>query len=162
MNEPKKWDRMEDIVDASRGIYETSALAEHEQVATGIGPEGVKISFRCQGCGDLIDLVLEWPEVISLKYGVDPAIAWRGKQQIVQEPMPFTFSHKEGAWAPMGKCGTPNCLWTYGIRIQTHEPERWLGQARRSGYIHPQREAQYSQYCDQLARQIRGQMQQQG
>ena len=158
MSEPKRWDRMEDIVNSSLGIYEGTALAEHEQVQTGISPEGVKLSFRCQGCGDTIDMVLEWPEIIALKYGVDPALAYRGRQQIVQTPMPFTFSTKENSWAPMGKCATSNCQWAYGIRIATHEPERWLAQARRSNYIPTQAEAQLSNYCDNLARQLRGQM----
>ena len=154
----KRWDRMDDITNSTLGIFETTALAEHEQVSAKVSTDGVKLSFRCQGCGDTIDMLLEWPEVIALKYGLDPLLAWRGQQQVVETPMQFTFSKDEGCWAPMGKCGTPNCHWAYGIRIGTGEPEGWLSQARRSQYLHPQAEAQLSQYCDTLARQLRGQM----
>jgi hypothetical protein len=150
---------MDDITNSSLGIFETTALAEHEQVQTKISQDGVMLSFRCQGCGDTIDMLLEWPEVIALKYGIDPLLAWRGKQQVVESPMQFTFSKEEASWAPMGKCSTSNCRWAYGIRIGTQEPERWLGQARRANYLHPQAEAQLSQYCDGFARQLRGQMQ---
>ena len=73
--------------------------------------------------------------------------------------MPFTFSREEAAWVPMGKCSNGQCRWAYGIRISTQDPERWLQNARRAGYIHPTAEAQLSQYCDQLARSMRAQMQ---
>jgi hypothetical protein len=149
---------MNDITNSSLGIFETTALAEHEQVGTKVGPDGVKLSLRCQGCGNTIDILLEWPEVIALKYGLDPLLAWRGQQRIVETPMQFTFSKDEASWAPMGKCEEANCHWAYGIRIGVHEPENWLGQARRANFLHPQHEAQLSQYCDQLARRLRGQM----
>jgi hypothetical protein len=156
MGDDKNFDRFHDVVIGNRGIAEGQALSEHEQVHSAVTPEGPVLEFTCQGCGTPIQMTLEWPEVIALKYGIDPALCWRGQQQVVGNPMPFSYSSKENAWVPLGRCGNGACNWYYGIRIFPHEPERWLQQARRSRFIDTVVENQLSQYATAMANQARG------
>jgi len=154
------YDQFQDIVNAATGIFEGSGLRAHDSVSTAVRPEGVVLEFVCQGCSRGQQVTLEWPEVIALKYGVDPAFAYRGRQDIVRSPMSFKPLSKESAWAPQETCS--NDGWHYALRIFFDEPERWLQQARRAGYIGTQAEQQLSQFATQIAARARAPQQQMG
>ena len=133
MSDPE-YDQFNDIKNTSIGIFEGSALKSHDSVATTVLPEGVVLEFECQGCGFGRQLALEWPEVISLRNGVDPAVAFRGRQGIIRG-MPMSLHHlpAEHAWQPIRQCD--HCGFKSQVRIGDHEPERWLEQGRRGGFV---------------------------
>jgi hypothetical protein len=150
------YDQFQDIVNASTGIFGGEALEAHMKVRAVPTPEGALLEFTCQGCNAGTQLTLEWPEVIALKYGVDPAIAYRGRPDIVEKPMSFSWKKDENAWRSNGKC--QRCPFHYGIRIAPNEPEQWLAAGRRSNFIPQRAENPLSAYCRQVADQLRMQM----
>jgi hypothetical protein len=114
----------------------------------------VVLEFECQGCSGGQQLTLEWPEVIALKYGVDPAFVFRGQQGVLRgTAMSFEPKHEENAWRPVAGC--QKCNFHHAVRISFDEPERWLEQARRGGYV--PNEAQLSQFCSKFAASARPQ-----
>jgi len=143
----KDYDQFNDIKHGSYGMFDNSAIKAHDSVRAAVTPGGVVLEFECQGCSGGQQLTLEWPEVVALKYGVDPAFVYRGRPNIVREPMSFQPIADENAWRPVAACS--KCNWHYAIRIGFEEPEQWLMRARRSNYI-PQ-ENNLSQFCSAFA-----------
>jgi hypothetical protein len=138
------------------GIFDNSALAEHDQVTHRVGKEGVALSFACRGCAMNKEMLIEWPEIISLKYGIDPALAYRNHPNIIARPTRYEFKAEDGGWVPDERCTA--CDWRLAIVIGPDEPERWLAIGRRNGAIHPQAEQQLSQFVSGIANAARQQM----
>jgi hypothetical protein len=140
------------------GIFENSALGEHDAVVHRVRRDGVALEFACRGCATPKEFVLEWPEVIALKYGIDPALAFRAHQNVIVRPTHFEFKADDGGWVPVDdRC--PTCNFVYAVVVGPDEPERWLASARRSGAINPQTELQLSQFVSGIANAARAQMQ---
>jgi len=139
------------------GIFENSALGEHDTVVHRVRRDGVALEFACRGCAVPKEVVLEWPEVIALKYGIDPALAFRNNTNVLSNPTHFQFKSEEGGWVPDLRC--PSCDFALAVVVGPDEPERWLASARRSGAINPQSEQQLSQFVAGMANSARSQMQ---
>jgi len=139
------------------GIFENSALGEHDTVVHRVRKDGVALEFACRGCAVPKEVVLEWPEVIALKYGIDPALAFRSQQNIITRPTHFEFKADEGGWVPELRC--PTCDFALAVVVGPDEPERWLASARRSNAVSPQLEQQLSNYVARIANAARAQMQ---
>ena len=148
------YDEFQDIVNTTTGVFGGEALDEHHRVKAVPQAQGVLLEFTCQGCNAGIQLTLEWPEVIALKYGVDPALAFRGRQDIVGAPMSFAYKREEHAWMPNAKCD--RCQFYYGIRVYPNEPEGWLQSGRQAALVPQAAEAQLSAFVAQVAQAIRG------
>lgn len=140
------------------GIFDNSALGDHDTVVHHVRREGVALQFACRGCTTPKELTIEWPEVISLKYGIDPSIAFRNQPNVIGNPTKYTFHAEDGGWIPDLDC--PGCGFRYAIVVGPDEPERWLATARRSGVLSHQMEQQLSQYVAGVANAARAQMQQ--
>lgn len=140
------------------GIFENSALGEHDAVVHRVQRDGVVLEFACRGCATPKAFTLEWPEVIALKYGIDPALAFRNQQNVIQHPTHFEFKSEQGGWIPIDeRCSS--CNFVFAVVVGPDEPERWLSSARRTGAINPQAEQQLSQYVSRVANAARAQMQ---
>lgn len=139
------------------GIFENSALSEHDAVVHRVRRDGVALEFACRGCAVPKEVVLEWPEVIALKYGIDPALAFRANPNVIAHPTHFQYNAEEGGWVPDIRC--PSCNFGLAVVVAPDEPERWLASARRSNAISPQAEQQLSQFVASVANAARAQAQ---
>lgn len=116
--------------------------------------EGLIFQFECSICGTITLLQAEWPEMVALKYGVNPTVAFRQLPNLLKEPTDWAFQKNENGeagWRPDVKC--TSCPAKLDLLIEPHEPERYLAAARRAGFINPQGEQQISQICSQIAAQ---------
>jgi len=146
------YDTFTDVIQSFNGVFEgADGLKRHDAVKTHITPQGCALTFECQGCGTPSQLMVEYPELVSMKYGVNPAIAFRGTQ-FVREPTSWMYLPHENAWCPNQlKCR--NCGFKFPLRIERGECERHLSEARSRGYINPAGEQQVSARCAQMAQQ---------
>lgn len=131
-------------------------LSQHDGVSHKIQPEGCKTIFNCPSCGVPIEITLEWPEIVAMKYGVNPYQVYGQGQYsglISGQPISWKFVAGEQAWTPEMKCA--QCSWASGLRVKQPELEPWLAEGRRRGYINPAAEKDVSHLCEQIAAQIR-------
>jgi hypothetical protein len=112
-------------------------------------PTGVMLRFFCQTCGQPADMEIEYPEVVALKYGVNPAIAFRQFPNMVRSATRWEFRPDENGWLPDISCKV--CSRKVEVIVEPHEPERFLQGARRRGFINTAGEAQVSQLCAKMA-----------
>jgi hypothetical protein len=138
------------------GIFDNSAIDEHDQVTHKIRRDGVALTFACRGCATPKELVVEWPEIIALKYGIDPALAYRNMPNIVSSPTRYEWSSEESGWMPDLQC--KKCEWRLAVVIAPDEPERWLSAGRRTGVVSQASEQKISQYVRGMAQAARQRM----
>ena len=149
-------DDLSDVTYSEQGIFGTgfggtdSALDENERVRHKLVREGVEYTFRCPGCGMTTKLTLEWPELVALKFGLNPALVFQHNRGFVDKPMSWSPDKDERAWKPDARC--EKCNYYYGLRISPDEPERRLKAARRARLINPNGERAVTQLCQQMAR----------
>jgi hypothetical protein len=94
--------------------------------------------------------LLEWPELVAMKYGHNPALVFRPHPDVVREPMSLVWETSERAWRPEAAC--IHCQFKFCIRISSQEPEAALRVGRQQQYINPQGESQVSAICTAAAR----------
>jgi hypothetical protein len=131
-------------------------LAQHDGVTHAIHPEGCKTRLNCPSCGVPIEITIEWPEIVAMKYGVNPYQVYAQGQyaSLIQgQPISWKFVAGEQAWTPEMKCS--QCSWASGLRVRPNELEPWLTEGRRRGYFNPNVEKQLSLLCDQVAQMLR-------
>lgn len=151
------YDRFADVQEDVHGIFGADqpgmepGLKKHESVLAKPTREGVVLELSCQGCGKPTKMTIEWPEVVALKYGVNPVIAFRAHPGVVKFPTRWEFLPHEHSWRPEMKCR--HCQFWIPLRISPDEPERFLKVGRRNGLIHPAGEKQVSQVAAAAAAQ---------
>lgn len=149
------YDNFSDVVNGTNGVFggEQAAikngLIDHQGVSAQVAPNAVILTFQCQVCGKPTKCHVEYPEMVALKYGVNPAIAFRQAPQLLSETTRWEYLPYEGGWNPKAKCS--DCNASLDIVVESHEPERFLSAARRRGYINQAGEHQVSQICAQAA-----------
>lgn len=150
MGNPNKYDTFTDVIQGFNGVFEgADGLKTHDAVNTHITPEGCALTFECQGCGTPTQLMVEYPELVAMKFGVNPAIAFQGTN-FVRTPSSWMYLPHEDSWCPnQMKCR--NCGFRFPVRVERMECERHLAAARSRGYIRPQGEKLVSQRCAQVA-----------
>ena len=151
------YDEAEELAEVRRqgfGVFD-GQMRQQEQVDVQPDASGVTLRYTCQGCGLGTSVLVEWPELVALKYYVNPARAFHGHARIVQEPLACEWSPDQHAWKVLADCPNGGCGFHAGLRIQPDEPERWLALGRRRGWINPAGEQQVSQHCQQLAMALR-------
>lgn len=144
----RDFDAFGDVREEVRGIFgaEQAAiepgLKKFESVHVQPTKEGVVLQVSCQGCSRPTHIIMEWPEAVALKYGVNPEFAFHGHPRIVNFPTKWEFLPHENAWRPDMRCG--KCGFHFPVRISPDEPERFLKVGRQQGFINPDGEAQVS------------------
>jgi hypothetical protein len=149
------WDAFGDIQDQTQGVFSGGEAAlqpgflKHRAVHTLVARTGVKLQFDCQVCGQPTVVEMEWPEVVALKYGVNPLVAFQSAPGMLAAPTRWEYIENEndgsGGWRPDVNCRS--CNKRLDLLVEPHEPERLLAGARRRGFINPGGEAQVSNIC---------------
>lgn len=153
----RDFDAFGDIINEQAGIFGNEqaglepGLSKHDAVHAKPTPQGVVLQIACQGCGRPTHMTVEWPEMVALKYGVNPVVAFRQHRGVLNDPTPWEFLPHEGSWRPDLRCR--QCKFHFPVRLEPHEPERYLSAARRAGYINPSGENQISQIAAKVASQ---------
>lgn len=160
-----EYDEFNDIKNEQLGIFgasgtgQDSTLQAHDNVRHKVCEQGVNLEFECPGCGRSTQILVEWPELVAMKYGHNPADVFARYPQVVQTPMSWIFNPGEQAWAPEAKC--PHCGFNFCIRMSPGEPESYLKQGRRANWINQVGERQVSQICTAAAQNPGGALQRQ-
>lgn len=151
------YDAFDDVISSYQGVFgDTEAgldagLKKHEAVQAKPTKQGVVLELSCQGCGRPTQMLVEWPEMVAIKYGVNPAIAFRGHPGILSNPTRWEFRPDEQLWRPDIRCS--HCQFHIPLRLSPGEPERYLRDGRRAGYINQAGEQQVSQIAARAASQ---------
>ncbi|MCP4242344.1 MAG: hypothetical protein GY772_17455 [bacterium] len=150
------YDAFGDVRNTQTGIFGSEqaglepALRNHDAVTAKPTSEGLVLQMTCQGCGVPTHITAEWPEVVALKYGVNPVVAFR-QHRVLSDPTPWEFLPHEHAWRPALKCS--RCSFNLPVRIEPHEPEKHLAAARRAGFINRTGEDQVSRIAASVSAQ---------
>jgi hypothetical protein len=161
-NEQGNWDPFGDVDADTQGVFgaEQAALRpglkQLRTVHAVIRPDGVLLQFDCQTCGIPTVMTIEYPEIVALKYGVNPVVAFQAHPHVLQEPTRWEFApgrsvNDATGWRPDAKCRQCNANASKDLCIEQHEPELLLQGARRRGYINPVGEQQISNICAKVA-----------
>lgn len=144
------YDGFGDVQALTRGIFgsEQAALApgldQHTNVVATVAQHAVLLRFDCQVCGQTTVCEVHYPEIVALKYGVNPAVAFRAHPAL-ESTTRWEYLPHAGGWNPKTKCS--ECRAGLDIVVEPHEPERFLQAARRKGFINAAGERQVSQIC---------------
>lgn len=140
------FDGFGDVINGSYGIF-GDELKQVNDARAATEKEGVCFEFLCQGCGRPTQIHASWPEIISLKYGVDPA------QSMGTETRWF-FVKEEHAWTPGMRC--PYCQFALSLRVKPHEPDGYLKDGKQRGFLAMETEAQLTQRAAAMAQRMIG------
>lgn len=148
----EKYDAFGDVRNQTDGTFgaEQAALQpglkKLQTVAYQPTEEGIMLQFHCQVCGQTTLLTAEYPEIVALKYGVNPVLAYQNYPNMLQSPTRWEFVPRVNGWTPDMKC-SGGCGASVDLLVEPHEPERYLQAARRRGFINEAGEAQVSAIC---------------
>jgi len=156
-----KEDLFQDMLGEGKGIFAEGAAAlddafgKHRQVKCAPSRDGVTASFTCDQCGKGRELVVEWPELIAIKYNVPPERVLHGLN-LVQELTPWLFNTVTQGWQPEARCSCSN---TNAPSFTGHEADQFLTWARGRGALRDARsgkdyEVFLSQRCAAFAQQF--------
>ena len=83
MSSSNDYDRFADVQEDVHGIFGADqpgmepGLQKLESVHAQATGDGVIMQMSCQGCGVPTHITVEWPELVAMKYGVNPVVAFR-------------------------------------------------------------------------------------
>lgn len=149
----------DDIVDAQQGIFangaasiaDESAMASHSMVKSRPTQEGLVYDLSCPYCGERKPIVVEWAELIAVRHGISPHIAYQGRPVLKGPPTPWVFDPNEQGFFPDGaqdQRGMPcRCSNRIKLTITMQEIDGKLGAAQRNGLLNPEMVQQLSQLC---------------
>jgi hypothetical protein len=167
-------DRFQDVVGGSAGIFDGTTttiagaqggLTNFDNLTTTQRQDGVAVGMQCRGCGRPVEMLVEYPELVCVKYGVSPHLVvqlYRGQDQQhpnlrgqFQSATEWVYTSENQGWSPNQFC---SCR-TWAAPIFTpEEAERLLAKARRSGWIDLAGEKMMSMAAYDTAKQARGQL----
>lgn len=149
--EEDEWSRCKGIFGAECALGD--AMGAFESAQTRSDKDGVMVKGACNRCGDGHKVVVEYAELIALKYGLSPHVAFHGTN-VLQSPCAWMYDNDQHAWYPTGlRC---HCGETYTVYISSTEGEGHLRTARQRGFLPPQAEQQLSQHASQISQRMRG------
>lgn len=140
-----EYDGFGDITSSETGIFQGLGLKRHDSVSHEMTQHGLVLEFFCQGCGSSKQMIVTYPELVAMKYGVNPALAFQGIPGIDS----WQFVQQEQAWRPQLQCH--ECQFHIPLRVQPNECERHLQVARRRGFLNPETEQKLSNRASQIA-----------
>jgi hypothetical protein len=168
VNNKNDFDAFGDIINSQTGIFAGESaglepgLENFDRAQTVAKNDGVKVVMHCravagsgQGCGRAIQLSIEYPELVALKYGISPHAAYAGST-VMADPAEWRYNEREQAWFPLQSC--PNCRTLTLVFVTPEEAEKHLATARRQGWIDPRGEQFASQVAAQRAKQLAAQL----
>lgn len=153
-------DDFSDIIAKNRGMFAgehatlDDALGTLDNVQDAVRPDGVAFELTCHGCKRPSQYVVEYPEMIALKFRIDPSIAFTRRSNALAHPQ--QACPNPSTWAPVPQKGELLCQdkcpcgWKLRIALTFNEPEKYLRQARQRGYLGPQMEGPIQAHCQQL------------
>lgn len=145
------WD---DVVEGQRGIFggaEASvtgrgAMDDWISARTQPTPEGLVIRLMCESCGTPREVTPEYAELIAIKYGLQPHVAFNG-QGVLKHPTLWGFDQNHRAWFPDAKCP---CGMALRPLITVAEAGKALDVAVNSGWIPLKFVQDLSRFCAQM------------
>lgn len=156
-------DQFDDVVTAQRGIFGSEcaglcpALSDHESQRKVGGPEGLTVQFDCSKCGSRKVMIVEWPEILALRAGVPPLVAYQRAQGLLRgAPLDWKWDGQEQVWwpaLPCARCTRPLLTWLSPTDIQ-----QAVDTARARGFVSPQVEQACAQFCGAAVQALRQQM----
>jgi hypothetical protein len=150
--EEDEWSKCKGIFGAECALGD--AMGNFESAQTRTDKEGVVIRGACNRCGDTHKVVVEWAELIALKYGLSPHVAFHGTNGVLQSLTAWMYDNEQHAWYPTGlRC---HCGETYTVYLTAGEGEGHMRTARQRGFIPPQAEAQLSKHASDVSQRMRG------
>jgi hypothetical protein len=152
-----------DVTEQNPGIFEGGGLNELERLSWKPVNEGIQFDFSCHSCGRPLGLVVEWEELVALKYGMPPAIAYQFTPARLRSPITWVADREDSCWRPDIVCRHCNDGRGIPLMIGFTEPEMYLrsGRAKNPPLIIPAGERSAAQECVKVQNMLRQQRQQQ-
>jgi hypothetical protein len=135
-------DNFSDLIGQSTGIFggtdaniagPEGGLQSFDKPSTTPTPQGVAVGMSCRGCGRPAQLMVEYPELVAIKYGVSPLYAFQGMSPPpLSEPIEWRYSTSQQGWFPVKTCGW--CHTLCAPIFSPEEAEAHLARARRNGW----------------------------
>lgn len=125
------------------------AIGQHDKVDVDVTAQGVNFKVRCQGCPSGLSILYPYVDIIALKYGISPHMAYARRPDITQTPSAWEYLPNEATWRPSALRCT-KCGWHVALRLRQSEPEAFLKQARAMKYIHAAGEESISRFLDSM------------
>jgi len=160
MSDEKRFkDYWSDISEKQQGIFGeasldgTSAMNEYNQAKTTVTPDGLEIRVHCENCGRQPAVTAEFPELIAIKYGLQPHVAYgpliaQGRKILQGQATAWGFDPAKKMWFPDAKCS--GCGWPVRPLISVGEAEAAIRAGQGSGWIPLAVVEQLSKYCFDL------------
>lgn len=162
-HEDDDFDELERATDKIGGIFAGDAVEKFDRPQTKVKKDGYYISHHCVHCHRFRNLLISYPELVGLKYGIEPHF-FASKLPLFKLPIPpdvtpWHFDAASGRWYPHNQC--VNCGKVTKIAITQREAGGILDNASAQGYINPQSLQVYSNAAAQIGAQVAQQQQQQ-
>ena len=92
----------DDIVDSEQGIFsdgnagivKESAMTQFSRAKPVPTPEGVLYEVMCENCGPR-KLAVEWPELVAVRQGISPHVAYHGQPILRGPPTVWGFDQEQ-------------------------------------------------------------------
>jgi hypothetical protein len=159
-------DEFEDIMEEQQGIFGLdgvcgSGLGELSKAKTKFVPDGIIVSAMCGNCCAEIKIGVEYPNLVALKYGVQPKEAFGGVAHpgtgapIVSPNHMIDWGYEAPhGWFPALPC--PSCKHNPRVYFSQHESGKLVESAGRQGLIDPQYVVWLSKLAAARGAQLRG------
>lgn len=142
----------EDIVDQEQGIFSDgsagisteSAMTQFSKAKPEPNPEGIVYEVMCENCGPR-KIVVEWPELVAIRNGISPHVAYQGQSVLRGPPTVWGFDQGTQRWFPDIRCG--QCRWQFRMMVSMGEVDQGIRFATGKGWIQPAHVQQLSSLC---------------
>lgn len=141
----------DDVIDAQRGIFGSaeasisgsSAMNDWSTPKSTPTEAGLAVDLQCEACGTPRRVTMEYPELIAIKYGLQPqAILPRLNIQCSQ----WGYDPSNRMWYPDARC---SCGMALRPMITVGEGDAALRIAQAQKWLKPEFVNQLSNVCDQ-------------
>lgn len=150
----------DDIVDSQQGIFGDecsgicgSAMSAFSKARGEPDQEGLIFEVVCENCGPR-KIIVEWPELVAVKFGISPHIAYQGQPGILQQPTQWGFDRNSQNWYPDIRCA--KCQWQFRLMMSPGEVEGGLRAAVGKGYLPNQSYQQLAALCSGMKQRVMG------
>lgn len=119
-------------------------------------PGGLELHYPCSKCSKRQGTLVEFPELIAIKYNVAPQVAYGN---LPRSPVtePTQWGYEQGGFFPAINCDA--CGYNTKILVTPHEADTWLSTALHKRYLAVGMEQQLSQHCAGVAQAMMRQQQ---
>lgn len=160
--EDDDFDELERSTDAIGGIFSGDAAERFERPRGRIEKDGYYIAHHCVHCHRFRNLMISYPELVAVKYGIEPHF-YASRLPMFQLPIPQDMSpwHLDtptGRWYPHNQC--TNCGKVTKLAMTQSEAGTIINNAASQGIIHPQALQRYANAAAQIVNQVAQQQQQ--